>query len=264
MNKKQLLLSTSLTGSLALATGAVAAPEPAAPFNPGPYWEWAFGPSFSDGHPRGFLWGGLTYQQPYAGNTNWGFHLEANLDYGQNAYDNTDHSLTAQGVLFLRDPMMGEIGIVAGVTNFSDVYLETVTLIAVEGEYYLPRMTFSGSFGLLNGSQSQWVAQGGVAFYPTDDFKIWLKGVYGENNLTGASVGVEYQFGPELFNIPGVQTTAFANANFSEQKTSLLGGLRFAFGGSGGSLIYTDRNNRKNFLGLTNDLQIAPSYVVHK
>ena len=254
MNKKHLLLSTALTGSMAFAASAWAAssdmPALGNPYNPGPYWELAFGPSFSGGHPRGFLAGGVTYEQPFSGSTNWGIHAEGGLTYGQNGHDETDHAFTGQGVLYLRDAMVGEVGVYGGWTHFSNDFHDTTTSFGAEGELYLPNVTLGGAIGVQTDNASHWVAQGGVSLYATDNLKFTLSGLYAQGGYGAASFGVEYR--PEaggFFYIPRTETTLFLNTTYSHEVAAIRGGLRWSWGGGNSSLIYADRRQRKNFYG---------------
>ncbi len=254
MNRKHLLLSTALTSTMAFAAGASAQPVDyvkVADAYGGPYWQFVMGPSFADGHPRGFLAGGITYERPTFGGPNWGFHGEAGLTYGQNQLDETDHTFTGQGVLYLRDAMMGEIGLYGGVTTFHNSWSETTTSFGVEGEYYLPRVTIGGAVGVQHDNESRWVLQGGVSLYVTDNLKLNMSGLYAEGNHGAASFGVEYR--PDtggFFNIPGTETTLFLNTTYSHEVAAIRGGLRWSWGGSGNStLLYSDRHERKNFYG---------------
>ncbi len=216
----------------------------------GPFWEVVLGPAFSDGRARGFLAGGVTYQMPLGATSTWGVHAQGGFSYGQNYYDQTDHQLSAQAVLFARDPMIGEIGVLAGFTKFSDTYKNNVTNYGVEGEYYFNRVTVGGAIGIQSvDNQSRWVAQAGVSVYPTDNLKLTLSGLYDQNNNAGAAFGVEYQPGGGFFYIPGTETVLFAKASYSEDVAALRAGLRVQFGGAGGSLFYADRYQRKNFYG---------------
>lgn len=257
MSKKHLLLSSALTGSMAFAANGWADQLPAdyvkmsGAFG-GPYWEIVTGPSFSDGHPRGFLAGGVTYEQPFSGGTNWGVHGELGLTYGENRLNETDHTFTGQGVLYLRDAMMGEIGVYGGVTTFHNSWSQTTTSFGVEGEYYLPRVTLGGALGVQNDNQTHWVAQAGVSLYPTDNLKLTMSALYEERGHAGASFGVEYrpEYGAGFFYIPGTETTLFLNTTYSHQTAAIRAGLRWSWGGSGNStLLYSDRHERKNFYG---------------
>ena len=211
----------------------------------GPFWEFALGPSFSDGDLAGFLAGGVTYQQPLGLQSTWGVHAQGGIWFGGKGAS----EFSGQVVLFARDPMMGEIGVVAGVTTFSNEFRPTIVNVALEGEYYLSRITLGGAVGVQHDNESHWVAQAGVSIYPTDYLKFTGSGLIEEHGAVGASVGVEYQPGGGFFYIPGMQTVVFAKATVSERVTAVRGGLRFSWGGNGSSLIYADRHQGKNFYG---------------
>lgn len=214
----------------------------------GPFWELAFGPSVSDSHFRGVVAGGVTYQIP---DFWFGFHGEVGTSYGENAFDDTDNVFAAQVVLFARDPSLGEIGVVAGVTTFSDDFKPTTTNFALEGEYYLDRVTLGGSIGVQNPDDGDltWVGQGGIAFYPNDNLKFTASALFTENGGVGGSIGVEFQ--PEFLDsfIPTTNVW-FAKATTSEEATAIRVGWRIDWGGgSSGSLLFKDRNQRKTFYG---------------
>jgi len=220
----------------------------------GPFWELVTGSSFADGRARGTLAGGVTYEFPWGGytsETRFGVHAQGAFNFGQNRWDQTDHQVTAQGVLFARNPMIGEIGLVGGFTKFSDSYKEPVTYIGGEAEYYFQRVTFGGAVGAqMRDGQSDMVVQGGVSVYPTDNLKFTLSALYvGESKRGAASFGVEYQPPNGFFYIPGTETVLFAKGTFSHQAASLRAGMRLRWGDPSSSLIYSDRYHRKNFYG---------------
>jgi hypothetical protein len=215
-----------------------------------PYWEIVLGPQFADGHLRGFAGAGVTVQQPLGPQTVWGVHAQGGISYGENRFDQTDHEATLQGVLFARNPMVGEIGLFAGLTNFSDQFRDTTTTFGVEGEYYVTdRVTLGGAVGVQSDNESHWVAQGGVSVYPTDNFKLTASALFEQHGAVGAAIGAEYRPVGGFFYIPGSDTNLFAKATFTEDVTAIRGGLRISWGGNGSSLLQADRYQRKNFYG---------------
>lgn len=254
MNKKHLLLSTALTSTLAFTAGAWAEPPipyvkivPAYVYN----WDVVVGPSFSDGHVRGTLAGGFTFQRSTDRGVDWGFHGELGVTYGENRWDETDHDFAGQGVAYLRDPMTGEIGFYGGFVDFSDVLRDDRMSYGLEGEYYMPRVTLGGAIGIQHVKEDHLVSQLGVSVYMTDNFKLSMSGVYEEGDYGAASFGLEYRPSNDGFlKIGGTDTTLFLNTTFSHEVAAVRGGIRWSWGNSGNnSLLYSDRHERKNFFG---------------
>lgn len=151
--------------------------------------------------------------------------------------------LTGTGALhlFTRDPDNYLAGVTAGIVR-TDV--STLSAIGVEGELYLDRVSIEGwaGYARLDYVDPAAIDKDGVfaladvGYYATDDLRLSLGASY-VLGYKSISVGLEYQFTDTPFS-----TTLEARVG-DDGDYSVMGGLRFAFGGEQKTLIERHRQD---------------------
>lgn len=162
--------------------------------------------------------------------------LGAQIDLGGGDLDG-DGYFSAQGHLFIRDPSSYLVGIQAQYVNLSG---DDIFRVGPEFELYLDNITFSGvaSFETSNHDLSDDDFVGGLqaAFYATENFAL-TAGYRHFLDTDAGAIGFEYQ--PE--SLP-VSFYADAMAG-TDDYLSIVGGVRFYFGGEEKSLIRRHRED---------------------
>jgi len=151
--------------------------------------------------------------------------------------DNTQYG--AVGHLFIRDPETYLFGVTGGATDGDDA---THYAVGPEAEFYLGDVSLEAWGGYLNidsddsdGKDTGFII-GDVAYYMTDDFRVSVGGKV-IDNYEGLRAGFEYQFG-------GMPMSLYSKAEYGDSEFfSLLGGLKFYFGGEDKSLIRRHRED---------------------
>ncbi len=152
----------------------------------------------------------------------------AQIDFGGGDLDG-DGFGGVGGHLFMRDPSSYLLGIHAQYINLSG---EDIIRVGPEAELYLDNLTLSGMVGFEDVQQfstDDVVAQLGAAYYINDNFAVNASYRHFLSIDAGA-VGFEYQ--PET-----LPASLFVDAMVgTDHYTSVMGGLRFYFGGDDKSL----------------------------
>ena len=162
--------------------------------------------------------------------------LGAQIDLGGGDLDG-DGYFSAQGHLFIRDPSSYLLGVQA---QYVDLSGDDIFRVGPEFELYLDNITFSGvaSFETANNNLLDDGFVGGLqaAFYATENFAL-TAGYRHFLSTDAGAIGFEYQ--PE--SLPG---SIYADAMFgSDNYLSIVGGVRFYFGGEEKSLIRRHRED---------------------
>lgn len=143
------------------------------------------------------------------------------------------------GHLFARDPESYLIGIAGGVVDGDDA---TLYAIGPEAELYLGNFSLEAWGGYVNidandgeGGDSGFIIAD-MAYYVTDDFRISLGGKI-IDDYEGLRAGFEYQLG-------GMPMSLTSNVEYGDDdQLTVLGGLKFYFGGEDKSLIRRHRED---------------------
>ena len=139
------------------------------------------------------------------------------------------------GHLFARDPSTHLIGIYA---EHTDIGGNDVNRIAAEGELYLGQFTLSGLAGFEDSdiSNNDFFGAGRVSFYATDNLNLHV-GFASFLDVEALTLGVEWQ--PD-----GSNMSLFASGEVGDDDhSSVLGGVRFYFGGDQKTLIRRHRED---------------------
>jgi hypothetical protein len=150
-----------------------------------------------------------------------------------------DTQYGAIGHLFIRDPQTYLFGVTGGAVDGDDTKLYAV---GPEAEIYLGNLSLEAWGGYLNidaddggGKESGFII-GDVAYYPTDDLRLSVGGKVVDDEQ-GLRAGFEYQIG-------GTPMSVYSKADYGDDDFfSILGGLRFYFGGEDKSLIRRHRED---------------------
>ncbi|MGE0007114.1 MAG: hypothetical protein AB7S92_16180 [Parvibaculaceae bacterium] len=167
-----------------------------------------------------------------------GCMLGLQLDVGvSDKLDDTQYGGIAH--LFIRDPESYLFGITGGVLDGEDVNLIP---IGPEVELYLGNFSLEAWGGYLNidpdhgGSDDSGFLIADAAFYLTDDFRVSVGGKI-VDDYEGLRAGFEYQFTDSPMSLYG-------KAEYGDNDYfTLLGGLKFYFGGEDKSLIRRHRED---------------------
>lgn len=150
-----------------------------------------------------------------------------------------DTQYGAIGHLFIRDPQTYLFGVTGGAVDGDDTKLYAV---GPEAEVYLGNLSLEAWGGYLNidpddgGGKDTGFIIGDVAYYLTDDLRLSLGGKIVDDE-EGLRAGFEYQFG-------GIPMSVYSKADYGDNDFfSILGGLRFYFGGEDKSLIRRHRED---------------------
>lgn len=151
--------------------------------------------------------------------------------------DNTQYG--AIGHLFIRDPETYLFGVTGGAIDGDDA---TLYAVGPEAEFYLGNLSLEAWGGYLNidpeegdGKDTGFVI-GDAAYYLTDDFRVSVGGKI-VDNYEALRAGFEYQFG-------GMPLALYSKAEYGDNEFfSILGGLKFYFGGEDKSLIRRHRED---------------------
>ena len=165
---------------------------------------------------------------------------------------------SAGGHLFWRDPSIGLIGLYGSYGHYEGFGGVDSYQAAVEGEYYWGRLTLRGIAGV-EGVDASTVGSGGgfvfaygnearffdkvdIAFYPADDFKVYVGHRY-TGGVNAAAAGAEYLW---RFN-GGMAASVFGEGRIGEDDyKAAWAGVRVYFGGSDKSLIRRHREDDPN------------------
>ncbi|MFZ5672297.1 MAG: hypothetical protein ACOZAM_04960 [Pseudomonadota bacterium] len=150
-----------------------------------------------------------------------------------------DTQYGAIGHLFIRDPQTYLFGVTGGAVDGDDTKLYAV---GPEAEIYLGNLSLEAWGGYLNidpddgGGKDSGFIIGDVAYYPTDDLRLSVGGKVVDDR-EGLRAGIEYQIG-------GMPMSVYSKADYGDDDFfSILGGLRFYFGGDDKSLIRRHRED---------------------
>lgn len=150
-----------------------------------------------------------------------------------------DTQYGAIGHLFIRDPQTYLFGVTGGAVDGDDTKLYAV---GPEAEIYLGNLSLEAWGGYLNidpdegGGKDSGFIIGDVAYYLTDDLRLSLGGKVVDDR-EGLRAGFEYQIG-------GMPMSVYSKADYGDDDFfSILGGLRFYFGGEDKSLIRRHRED---------------------
>lgn len=141
--------------------------------------------------------------------------------------------------LFIRDPESYLLGVTGGVLDGDDYMLYPV---GPEVELYLGSFSLEAWGGYVyidpddNDSKDSGFIIADAAFYVTDNFRVSVGGKI-VDDYEGLRAGLEYQFDESPFGL-------FAKAEYGDDDyVSILGGLKFYFGGEDKSLIRRHRED---------------------
>lgn len=145
----------------------------------------------------------------------------------------------AVGHLFIRDPQTYLFGATGGAVDGDDTKLYAV---GPEAEVYLGNLSLEAWGGYLNidqddgGRKDSGFIIGDVAYYLSDDLRLSIGGKVVDDEQ-GLRAGFEYQIG-------GMPMSVYSKADYGDDDFfSILGGLRFYFGGDDKSLIRRHRED---------------------
>lgn len=179
-------------------------------------------------------------------------YLGSEVDFTGGTPAISDRDLTAYGIgghFFWRDSNKGLLGLYA---DYVDYELEnspagfnefSTSRLAVEGEAYLENVTFKALVGVDNldvgtlGDEDFFAASGGIDYYLNENFML-SAGVRHSFDQTAGVVGME-----ALLNEDGVATSAFAEAAFAEDASSVSVGLKFYLAKNPKTLINRHRED---------------------
>ena len=143
------------------------------------------------------------------------------------------------GHLFARDPESYLLGIAGGVVDGDDA---TLYAIGPEAELYFGNFSLEAWGGYVNvdlddgESDDSGFLIADLAYYVTDDFRLSLGGKV-IDDYEGLRAGFEYQFG-------GMPMSFTSNVEYGDDDyLTVLGGLKFYFGGEDKSLIRRHRED---------------------
>ncbi|TMJ36526.1 MAG: hypothetical protein E6G87_10030 [Alphaproteobacteria bacterium] len=140
--------------------------------------------------------------------------------------------------LFMRDPESYLLGITGGVLDGDHA---TLYPVGPEVELYLGSFTLEAWGGYINidgddDNKDSGFVIADAAFYLTDDFRVSAGGKI-VDDYEGLRAGFEYQFG-------GMPMSLYTNAEVGDDNyVSIVGGLKFYFGGEDKSLIHRHRED---------------------
>lgn len=143
------------------------------------------------------------------------------------------------GHLFARDPESYLIGIAGGVVDGDNA---TLYAVGPEAELYLGNFSLEAWGGYVNvdpehgdGKDTGFLIAD-AAYYLTDDFRVSVGGKI-IDDYEGLRAGFEYQFG-------GMPMSLYSNVEYGDDDyLTVLGGLKFYFGGEDKSLIRRHRED---------------------
>lgn len=182
----------------------------------------------SNGFDGGRFYGGASFSMPL------GCAFGLQID-GQIGKLDDESTWSVGGHLFARDPSIGLLGVYGEISEIGD---NSIKRIAAEGELYLDRITFSGIAGVEDSdfTDSDFFGAGRVSWYPTDNFQLNV-GVAQFLEVTALTFGAEWQ--PDGSNV-----SLFAEgAVGDDDHSTVMGGVRFYFGGEQKSLIRRHRED---------------------
>jgi hypothetical protein len=141
--------------------------------------------------------------------------------------------------LFTRDPESYLLGVTGGVVDGEDA---TLYAVGPEVELYLGNFSLEAWGGYLNidpdddSNEDSGFVIADAAFYLTDDFRVSIGGKI-VDDYEGLRAGFEYQF-------EGSPVSIYSKAEYGDDDfVSVLGGLKFYFGGEDKSLIRRHRED---------------------
>jgi hypothetical protein len=139
--------------------------------------------------------------------------------------------------LFIRDPESYLLGVTGGVIDSDDV---TLYPVGPEVELYLGNFSLEAWGGYVNidgdDNEDSGFIIADAAFYLTDDFRVSVGGKI-IDDFEALRAGFEYQFGEMPFSLYG-------KAEYGDDEYfTVLGGLKFYFGGEDKSLIRRHRED---------------------
>lgn len=245
MTRLQILKSTAFSLIFAAAFGAVAATDARAQSAPAVSainGKAAVGGGAFDDEAFGFAEGSFTLPL----SQNFGFQADGVVGAADDGefYGGAGH-------LFWRDPSVGLLGLYGGVTHVDISRAFTQYIIAGEGEVYLDQVSIETliGYGLGERVDDDVVALGNVAFYATDDFRIFGGARYLAEDLHGAA-GTEYQISASS------GASLFAEGRYHDSdRWQAFAGVRFYFG-SPKSLIRRHREDDPGAYGI--DFLVQP------
>ncbi len=163
----------------------------------------------------------------------FGLQLDAGV---RDQLDDTQYGGIAH--LFMRDPESYLIGVTGGVLDSEHA---TLYPVGPEVELYLGNFSLEAWGGYLHVDGEDDAFDTGfviadAAFYLTDDFRVSVGGKI-VDDYEGLRAGFEYQF-------DGTPMSLFTNAEYGDDNyLSVIGGLKFYFGGEDKSLIRRHRED---------------------
>jgi hypothetical protein len=164
-----------------------------------------------------------------------GCMLGLQLDAGvSDKIDDTQYGGIAH--LFTRDPESYLLGVTGGVVDADDA---TLYAVGPEAELYLGNFSFEAWGGYINidgddDNKNSGFAIADLAYYVTDDFRVSVGGKI-IDDYEGVRAGFEYKFS---------SMSVHAKLEYGDDDyVTVLGGLKFYFGGEEKSLIRTHRED---------------------
>jgi hypothetical protein len=175
-------------------------------------------------------WGGLGVKAAIPLGNSFGFQGDAAVGtFGYYGFG---------GHLFWRDPA---IGLVGGFASYEENDNADMTRFGVEAEGYWNQITVRGAGGLQGGSvEDGFFGNLDVIFYATPNFSLTAGAITDPGEEIYGHAGFEWQ--PAVSGLAGM--SVFADGQFgSEDRTQVMAGLKFHFGGGGKTLIDRDRRD---------------------
>lgn len=142
--------------------------------------------------------------------------------------------------LFTRDPSSYLFGIYGSYSNVDDAINNDIFRIGGEAEFYLGQISFEALVGYEDADTlgDDWFASATAAYYATDNLRLYGGYRHFLSADTGV-VGIEWQ--PDDLGLP---VSLFAEGQVgSDDYVSVLGGVRFYFGGDDKSLMRRHRED---------------------
>ncbi|MEM6497206.1 MAG: hypothetical protein AAF709_10815 [Pseudomonadota bacterium] len=226
-------------GAPTLASEPTAHPEPAAETRPavdGVNSKLSLGGTLSDPN----VWGGTGALTIPLGEQ-FGLQLDGALASNTGDSDLDVQVYGAGGHLFWRDPSVALVGIYGHFLRINVAEELNLFALGLETERYLGRFSIGVLVGVVGGDgeiDTDMIAHGKLAYYPTDNLQLSISPKYGYGN---SSLGAEAEYG---FGEISTMAAIFGTASVSETGDQFFeAGVRVYFGSQNKSLIERHRQD---------------------
>lgn len=203
----------------------------------------AKGPAVSEPNVSAILAGKLFDANHFGQPSPWGgAGLKGTIPLGESFGFQADAAIGTFGYwglgghVFWRDP---EHGLIGAFTSFERNNNSTMNRFGGEAEVYLGNATIRGTAGQQTGTETGFFGNLDVIFYTSPNFAL-KGGILRDPTQTFGHAGFEWQ--PAFSALPGM--SVFVDGQFGvADRTQLMAGLTYHFGGVGKTLIDRDRRD---------------------